>query len=244
MADIVKDIDPVIQYAFYDELIYKAYPEYVNLSFEEIHRKVGNVRPERLLEVAIAKQGGLTPYNTKGMDYTDLSDAKSASVRTSGNGKRYSAPIAGIAHKRGLLRTMVFERKLNKFYYFLIPYEAYKDIPEKSNIEIYFNLDGTPKRNASVRTYTNMWAYEVADFNGILSKDAPSKWMLEKMSNCPSNLNTLIHKMFLENSETFKDAGMHTYDEVKRYVLEGMDYDSWSYKCWYYTLSKEHIVTQ
>lgn len=171
-----KDIDPVIQYAFYDELIHKAYPELSHCSFEVIHRTLGNVSQEILLEVSISKLGNLTRYNTKGMDYTDGSDAKAASARWTSFRTVYSAPVTNIFHKRGLLRVMVFERQFNKFYYFLIPYSAYKDIPEKSNIEIYFNLDGTPRRDAKTKKYTNMWAYEVPDFNGILAPNAPQEW--------------------------------------------------------------------
>lgn len=174
-----KDIDPVIQYAFYDELIFKAYPEHIHSTFEVIHRTLGNVRPEKLLEVAIAVQGMLTRYNTTGMDYTDGSDAKSVSVRMHNSDRSYGAPVTGIFLKRGLLRVMVFERQFNKFYYFLIPYSAYKDIPEKSNIEIPFTLDGNPRRENNCNT--NWWAYEVPDFKGILAASAPTPWFYKNI---------------------------------------------------------------
>lgn len=184
----VNDIDANLQYAFYDELIFKAFPEYINLSFEEIHRTVGNVTAGFLLEKAIARTGNLTRYNSKGMDFTDGSDAKSSSVRTCANGRIYSAPITGLKNKQGLLRAMVYERKMKKFYYFLIPYSAYEYISDKSNIEIYFNHNGMPRRNTVTRTCENIWAYEVADFNGILCSTAPTKWSYIRSLDAPSTV--------------------------------------------------------
>lgn len=173
---ILKDKDSRIQYAFYDELIFRAYPEYINLTFEEIHRKLGNVGQDILLEKAIEKEGNLIRFNTVGMDFVDGSDAKTSSVRLSCAGKSYSAPISKIHKKRGLLRCMVFERHTEKFYYFLIPYSAYKDVPEKSNIDIYFNLDGTPRQDVKPNKYIDFWAYVVPSFGHILAATAPIPW--------------------------------------------------------------------
>jgi hypothetical protein len=49
------------------------------------------------------------------------SDAKLSSVRTSGYGKSYTAPVTNIFNKTGTLRVQVYERKQNKFFYFAIP---------------------------------------------------------------------------------------------------------------------------
>lgn len=118
-----------------------------------------------LLEHAISIQGNLEKFNTVGKDFTDISDAKLISVRTSSKGKAYSAPITNIHQKRGLLRVVCYERKQDKFYFFLIPYESYKHIPKTSNIEIPFDLTGDPRRKNKCKT--NWWNYEQTTFRGI-----------------------------------------------------------------------------
>jgi hypothetical protein len=58
------------------------------------------------------------------------------------------------------LRVQVYERKQNQFFYFAIPRRAYKNIPKTSNIEIPFELDGTPRRTPRRKVYVNWWRYE------------------------------------------------------------------------------------
>jgi len=60
---------------------------------------------------------------------------------------------------------MCFERKYNKFYYFFIPYSSYAHIPKTSNIEIPFELDGTPRRKNKCKI--NWWSHEVKSFEEI-----------------------------------------------------------------------------
>jgi hypothetical protein len=105
-------------------------------------------------------------HNTNGL----YSDAKLATVRTSGYGKSYGAPVTNIAGKTGVLRVQVYERKQDRFYYFAIPRRAYSEIPAKSNIEIPFELDGTPRRRPSRRVYQNWWNYEVNTFELMATK--------------------------------------------------------------------------
>lgn len=108
----------------------------------------------------------------KGDLYRDgsYSDAKLSSVRTSGYGKSYSAPVTNIFNKTGTLRVQVYERKQNKFYYFAIPRRAYIDIPRSSNIEIPFELDGTPRRVPKRPVYVNWWKYEVGSWDEMANK--------------------------------------------------------------------------
>ena len=98
------------------------------------------------------------------------SDAKLSSVRTSGYGKQYSAPVTNIFNKTGTLRVQVYERKQNKFYYFAIPRRAYIDVPCSSNIEIPFEMNGDPRRVPRRRVYVNWWKYEVASWELMASK--------------------------------------------------------------------------
>ena len=118
-----------------------------------------------LLEHAIHTIGKIEKHNTVGKDFVDKSDAKLTSVRTSSKGTAYSAPITNLHRKEDLLRIVCYERKQDKFYYFLIPYDAYKHIPKTSNIEIPFNLDGTPKKENKCQV--NWWNYSKETFKEI-----------------------------------------------------------------------------
>ena len=132
-----------------------------------------------LLEHAIHVVGKLKKFNTVGKDYHDISDAKLASVRTSSKGRNYSAPITNIHQKRGLLRVVVYERKQDKFYYFLIPYSAYSHIPKTSNIEIPFNLDGSPKKINKCNI--NWWDYSKETFSEICAPVEESQEIIKEI---------------------------------------------------------------
>lgn len=135
---------------------------------------LGGVQVSTLFEQAIANLGGFEVVSTDAADISDGSDAKLSSVRTSSNGRSYSAPVTNTKNKTGLLRVQVFERKQHKFYYFVIPHSAYRDVPATSNIEIPFELDGTPRRKN--RCAVNWWAYEVGRFETMCkSKRARKK---------------------------------------------------------------------
>ena len=132
---------------------------------------MGILQVSTAFEHALAHVGG---HQVVSEDEGDLlrngkySDAKLASVRTSSLGAVYSAPIRKISNKIGALRVQVYERKQNKFYYFVIPHYAYKDISKKSNIEIPFEMDGTPKRIN--KTITNWWNFETDSWEEMAVK--------------------------------------------------------------------------
>jgi hypothetical protein len=94
-------------------------------------------------------------------DLGNGADCKLTTVRHSSHHTTYSAPVGDIFYKKGTLYVSCYERIQNKFYYFAIPRFAYCTIPKSSNIEIPFELDGTPRRiPAGKRTYANWWEYE------------------------------------------------------------------------------------
>lgn len=113
-------------------------------------------------ETAIAKVCGTQVISQDEADLSCGSDAKLATVRTSAHGKVYSAPVTGIHNKIGDLLVQVYERKQEKFYYFRIPYDSYCNIPKSSNIEIPFELDGSPRKHN--RKQNNPWDYECDSF--------------------------------------------------------------------------------
>ncbi len=129
--------------------------------------ELGIVQVSTAFEHAIGHVGN---HEVVSLDKGDLyrnghySDAKLSTVRTSGYGKRYSAPVTNIFNKTGTLRVQVYERKQNKFYYFAFPRRTYKDIPRSSNIEIPFELNGNPRRVPARKVFVNWWNYEVESF--------------------------------------------------------------------------------
>lgn len=122
-----------------------------------------------LFERAISDHSGIKIISEDGRDFVDWSDAKLSSVRTMSYGTCYSAPVTNVYTKKGTLRVQVYERKQNKYYYYKIPNWAYAPIPKSSNIEIPFELDGTPRRIRKGMTYANMWDFEVTDFKDMAS---------------------------------------------------------------------------
>lgn len=128
---------------------------------------LGGLQVSTLFEHALANEGG---HELVSLDKGDLerngeySDAKLATARTCSNGTTYSAPVKGLHTKVGPLRVQVYERKQHKFYYFVIPNSAYSHIAKSSNIEIPFDLDGTPRRITSRTVAVNWWDFEVSDW--------------------------------------------------------------------------------
>lgn len=126
---------------------------------------IGIIQVSTAFEHALANAGGYSVVSEDSHDLSNGDDAKLSTARTCNKGRSYRAPISNVKGKTGFLRSQVFERKQKKFYYFVIPYSAYKNIPKTSNIEIPFELDGTPRRQRrGPMKYDNMWDYEVPDF--------------------------------------------------------------------------------
>ncbi len=194
---IQKDKDPILDKKFFDLLfpiifpVEATDPKIYNFSKNELASTHALLSTGSLLEAAISKAKGLTRHATIGRDFVDGSDAKSASVRWSSNNTSYSAQVCNIFNKKGLLRCVVYERLQDKFYYFLIPHRAYESIPKTSNIEIPFNLNGDPKRDAKCRLI-NWWVFEVSDFQGIL-KDMPAtfEFVADRRERIKSELKAL-----------------------------------------------------
>ena len=132
---------------------------------------MGLIQVSTAYEQAIANCGNLTVVSEDGYDFSDGSDAKLSSVRTSSYGRHYSAPVTSIKNKTGSLRVQVYERKHDKFYYFVIPHWAHSQVSITSNIEIAFELDGTPRRNSvpgkrrgGLAPLPAWWQFEVGSF--------------------------------------------------------------------------------
>lgn len=163
------DRDLAIDIAKFDYLWPKAYPHYSRIPFVTKFAKklVADdiIQLGQLLEKAIATQCNLVRESTACRDFENGDDAKNVVVRTCSYGSKYSAQVSGIYNKTGNLMVTVYERKQNKWYLFRIPNKAYKNIPKTSNIEIPFELDGTPRRVN--RSEVNWWKFEVLKFKDL-----------------------------------------------------------------------------
>lgn len=163
MATLLENLD--LEVAHFNN--FKAHiPGFDNLCQRTVTHllEMGLIQVSTAGEHAVAACSGSTVTSTFAADISDGSDVKLSTVRTSGYGKRYSSQVCNVAGKTGFLRVQVFERKQNKFYYFVIPHSAYKHIPKTSNIEISFLLDGSPRRVPARTVQENWWNYEVDSF--------------------------------------------------------------------------------
>jgi hypothetical protein len=125
----------------------------------ELLLKMGGLQISTLWEQALSTIIGCTVVSLDANDLSDGGDGKIISVRTSGYGRSYSAPVTNTSGKTGTLYVQAYERKQHNFYYFAIPFDAYSHIAKSSNIEIPFDLDGTPRRRNSCNV--NWWRFEL-----------------------------------------------------------------------------------
>jgi hypothetical protein len=170
MATKLENLD--LEIAHFDN--FKKYiPGYEGLCKKTVEAllQLGILQVSTAFEQALSKVGG---HEMVSADRGDLykngkySDAKLSTVRTKNYGRSYTAPVASIFNKTGALRVQVYERKQEQFYYFSIPRRTYIDIPKTSNIEIPFEMDGTPRRVN--RSQVNWWKYEVDSFREMALK--------------------------------------------------------------------------
>lgn len=137
---------------------------------------LGLIQVSTAFEQALAAVGNHTVISIDAADLDDGSDGKLSSVRTCWNGRNYSAPVTNTYGKTGDLRVQVYERKTDKFYYFIIPYTAYSTVGVTSNIDIPFEINGEPKRIPKRLVKNNWWRYEVKDFETVCQTNFQYCW--------------------------------------------------------------------
>jgi len=198
-----KDKDPILEQKFFDFLFPIIFPvesqnkDIMTFCKDKLVDEFKLLTKGSLLEVAISIKKNLPRYDTEGQDFIDGSDAKTASVRWSNSGRSYGAPITSVHAKCGLLRCMVYERMKDKFYFFLIPNDAYSHISSSSNIEIPFNKDTFEPRRDIKSRIINWWDFEVDSFESLLL-DQPAEVVfadcyLKKLnSSTENNMESLL----------------------------------------------------
>jgi len=122
---------------------------------------LGIIQVSTAVEHAVAQQTGTRVISEDARDLSDGSDVKTCTARTHNRGLSYGAPVTNIQGKTGALRVQVYERLQDRFYLFLIPKSAHAGIPSSSNIEIPFELDGTPRRS------NHWWQHEVSSWASV-----------------------------------------------------------------------------
>lgn len=131
---------------------------------------MGVIQVSTAFELAVANVADIDVISANAYDLSDGSDGKLSTCRHTSYGRRYGAPVSNTTGKTGTLRVQVYEGKLDKFYYFVIPYTAHSMITGKSNIEIPFSMEGVPSRNYRPAFLPNWWNYEVATFEEMCKK--------------------------------------------------------------------------
>ena len=121
-------------YKFFDFLApYRwptASPEKIKLYRELVEH--GDLQIETVLENALAVTSGrYSRVAEVHRDFSDGSDAKKAISQFRNNdieNDRWtnSAAISGLTNKTGMIRSLVYSRYQDKFYFFAIPYSAYR----------------------------------------------------------------------------------------------------------------------
>ena len=130
--------------------------------------KGGQLQVSTCFESALASVIGTTVISENAKDLATGEDAKLSTVRSMSHGNIYSAPVTNISGKTGDILVQVYERIQSNFYYFRIPNKFYKDIPASSNIEIPFELDGTPRCTPKKKLkYANWWDFERDSFEDL-----------------------------------------------------------------------------
>lgn len=120
--------------------------------------ELGVLQISTMFEQSLANVGGYTVVSEDTHDFDTGDDAKMCTVVLKSGGKMYSAQISGITNKIGNLLVQVYERKQEKFYYFVIPNEEFQNV---SIIEIPFDLEGNPKIK------NRWWKYQVSTFEEL-----------------------------------------------------------------------------
>jgi len=159
-------------FKFFDFLAPFLWSNYTKKEIALLRKEVsnGNFRIETLLENALAKQskGRYERIAEAYRDYTDNSDAKKSVSQFRNNDIKRdtwtnSFSVSGLKNKTGLIRALCYSREQDKFYFFAIPYKAYKGM---SRVDIA--LDNSIGYREPIGIPKGKWTrYQVEDFSRL-----------------------------------------------------------------------------
>jgi hypothetical protein len=122
-------------YKFFDLLAPVLWPTYSSEQIKLLRKEVkhGNLQIETMLENALAKKsrGKYKRVAEWYRDFSDNSDAKKVTSQFRNNDIARdcwtnSFAVAGLSKKKGLIRAVCYSKEQDNFYFFAIPYKAYK----------------------------------------------------------------------------------------------------------------------
>jgi hypothetical protein len=161
--------------------------EYDIKFFEELHKylpfnkddlvgirkavEMGLIQRERLAEIAIEAVSGVPIDSRQGMDHADGSDTKTVVSSYRNNSKARGAwtnslMIRNVKTKVGPLRIIAYNKLLDEFHYFFVPYEAYRNCSSVVEIiiESVNNTFSEPDFSGKPQTWRKWWNYKCESF--------------------------------------------------------------------------------
>lgn len=165
-------------YIKYDIRFFEEFSRYLNYTDEELKHLQkaifdGLLQRERLVELAVSRVSGIKLDSTHGMDMADSSDVKTVVSVGRKNNKNTgqwvnSFKVPRVYTKVGDLRIVAYNKILDQFHYFFVPYSAYRNIKvleivleTHTNHGSEFEFTGLPNRNKK------WWNYEVDSFEDL-----------------------------------------------------------------------------
>ena len=170
----------------YDVRMVRELAPYLNLNDCEIDNlvkftKMGIVQRETVAELAMSTLGDFDGDSSLGRDFNDGTDAKTvvSSARNNSISKGQwmnSFQVRSVTSKTGDLRIIAYNKILDKFHYFYIPYSAYRHITRSLEIVIEraYSMCGEPQFTGIPQRHLKWWEYEVSSFQE-LCKCQPNK---------------------------------------------------------------------
>jgi hypothetical protein len=136
--------------------------------------KMGLIQRDRLFELVIAHNSEHLEIDSRAyLDLSDGSDVKSVVSNFACDDKRTGKwsnvfSISKVAKKVGDLRCVCYNKQLNKYHYFKIPYDAYRHITHTLHIYIetwcgYKDEEPIPTGNTKIKKngeFPKWWEYE------------------------------------------------------------------------------------
>ncbi len=161
---------------FFEEFAPYLMSDYTKTELKGVRRAVeqGLIQRERLVELAISAVSGVHMDSTAGRDLADGTDVKTVTSSYKNNNLKkgtwtHSYPIRRVSSKTGALRVVAYNNFLDKFYYFLIPFGAYRHI--NHTLEIVAErfqdnrfIKNMPPFTGIPRRHLQWWQYECKSF--------------------------------------------------------------------------------
>lgn len=181
------------EYIQYDIRFWNEFSKYLNYddeTLEHLEQAVydGLIQRDRLVELAVSRVSKIATDSKVGQDLADGSDVKSVVSNARNNNAKLgqwtnSYKVPKVDTKVGALRVVAYNKILDTFNYFFIPYEAYRGI---SAIEIVleyathygeYDFTGLPQKNRK------WWQYEVDSFEDLCFKVSKENLLQQNFIN-------------------------------------------------------------